>query len=414
MTVTRKLNVFLCHASQDKPAVRKLYARLNSEVWIDPWLDEERVLPGMDWDLEIQKALRAADLIIVCLSSESVAKEGYVQREFKRALSYAEEKPEGTIYIIPLRLNECTAPSKFQQWQWLDYFTEGSDAKLMRSLQMRAEKLGLLTSSADKTRVIPASAAKTSKLNPEPSRFTPGGRPVYSFGGMDFVKVASGDFYMGADDIEAASPQHLIYQLDYDFYIGRYPVTHQEYALYLRGTGQSIVMAKDKADHPIVKVSLMHAQGYADWLNRKYQADLPAGYTFQLPSEPEWEKSARGVAGNEYPWGNNFDTKRCNSKEGGKSGTTSVGAYSPQGDSAFGAADLAGNVWEWTRSRGMPYPYRFDNDNEDKIGTATLKYVLRGGSFMSEKMETRCAARSWLDATAKREDVGFRVVLSSR
>ncbi len=107
MTVTRKLNVFLCHASQDKPAVRKLYARLNSEVWIDPWLDEERLLPGMDWDLEIQKALRVADLIIVCLSSESVAKEGYVQREFKRALSYAEEKPEGTIYA-DRKLDYCS------------------------------------------------------------------------------------------------------------------------------------------------------------------------------------------------------------------------------------------------------------------------------------------------------------------
>jgi formylglycine-generating enzyme required for sulfatase activity len=219
---------------------------------------------------------------------------------------------------------------------------------------------------------------------------------------------------MGADDIEAANPQHLVYQLDYDFYIGRYPVTNQEYSLYLRGTGQSIVMAKDKADHPIVNVSLMHAQGYADWLNRKYQVDLPAGYTFQLPSEPEWEKSARGAAGNEYPWGNNFDTRRCNSKEGGKNGTTSVGTYSPQGDSAFGAADMAGNVWEWTRSRGRPYPYRFDDDSEDKIGNLTLTYVLRGGSFMSEKVETRCATRSWLDATAKREDVGFRVVLSSR
>jgi len=55
----RLLKVFLCHASQDKPIVRELYRRLNAEGWIDPWLDEEKLLPGQDWDLEIEKAEKA-------------------------------------------------------------------------------------------------------------------------------------------------------------------------------------------------------------------------------------------------------------------------------------------------------------------------------------------------------------------
>src|SRR5512145_2878543 len=104
-TTLRRLQVFLCHASQDKPKVRELYQLLEAEAWIDPWLDAEKLLPGQDWDFEIQKAIRAADIIIVCLSKESVSKEGYVQKEFRKALSYAEEKPEGTTYIIPLRLD---------------------------------------------------------------------------------------------------------------------------------------------------------------------------------------------------------------------------------------------------------------------------------------------------------------------
>jgi hypothetical protein len=58
-TTDRKLRVFLCHSSQDKSIVRELYQRLNAEGWIDPWLDEEKLLPGQDWDMEIEKAVEA-------------------------------------------------------------------------------------------------------------------------------------------------------------------------------------------------------------------------------------------------------------------------------------------------------------------------------------------------------------------
>ena len=89
----RKLRVFpstssghrLCHASQDKPIVRELYQKLFAEGWIDPWLDEEQLLPGQDWDMEIEKAVETADAVIVCLSSNSLSKEGYVQKEVRKA-----------------------------------------------------------------------------------------------------------------------------------------------------------------------------------------------------------------------------------------------------------------------------------------------------------------------------------------
>jgi len=90
----RKLRVFLCHSSQDKPIVRELYQRLNAEGWIDPWLDEENLLPGQDWDFEIEKAVETADAVIVCLSNNSVTKEGYVQKEVRKVLDVADEKPE--------------------------------------------------------------------------------------------------------------------------------------------------------------------------------------------------------------------------------------------------------------------------------------------------------------------------------
>lgn len=137
----RKLRVFLCHASQDKPVVRELYQRLNAEGWIDPWLDEEKLLPGQDWDLEIEKAVEAADVVLVCVSSRSVTKEGYIQREIKFALDIALEKPEGTIFIIPLRLDDCDVPRRLRSWQYVDYFPseklKASYQRLMQSLQVR-------------------------------------------------------------------------------------------------------------------------------------------------------------------------------------------------------------------------------------------------------------------------------------
>jgi len=413
MTIPRRLQVFLCHASQDKVKVRQLNQRLLAEPWIDPWLDEEKLLPGQDWDLEIQKAIRAADIIIVCLSKESVSKEGYVQKEFRRALSYAEEKPEGTTYIIPLRFDDCETPSRFQQWQWVDFSAKNAWERLLQPLRLRAEKLGI----AHETDTKPSPKVDTAltKPHPEPAGFTPGGRPFYRFDGLEFVKVPGGDFYMGADDIENASPQHLIYQLNYDFYIGRYPVTNQEYSLYLREAKQPIIMAKDKVRHPVVDISWNQVQGFIVWLNEKYRYDLPSDYRFRLPSEAEWEKSARGVDGNEYPWGNKFDAKKCNSIEGGRNGTTSVGTYSPQGDSAFGAADMAGNVWEWARSIGTPeslgksfaYPYHFDDKREVD---AIRSHVLRGGSFKSDKDEIRCANRVWADPSST-NNWGFRIAI---
>jgi hypothetical protein len=141
-SASKKIRAFLVHAVQDKPTVRKLYARLQSEDWIDPWFDEENLLPGQNWDLEIQKTLREIDAIIICLSNVSVAKEGYVQKEIKRALDICDEKPEGTIYIIPLRLDDCEIPFKLKKFHWVDYFSNNYEAKLLGALKARADSLG--------------------------------------------------------------------------------------------------------------------------------------------------------------------------------------------------------------------------------------------------------------------------------
>jgi len=136
----RKLRVFLCHSSQDKPIIRELYQRLLAEGWIDPWLDTKKLLPGQDWRMAIEEAVETADNIIICLSGNSVTKEGYVQKEMRYAQEISLEKPEGTIFLIPLRLEDCEAPRGLRFFQWTNYFDEYKEQgykDLLESLRIR-------------------------------------------------------------------------------------------------------------------------------------------------------------------------------------------------------------------------------------------------------------------------------------
>lgn len=131
-----KIKVFLCHASEDKPAARKLYHRLKSDGF-NPWLDAEKLLPGQDWRLEIEKAVRNSNTIMVCLSTKSITKSGYVQKEIKYALDIADEKPEGEIYIIPAKLEECNVPSRLNRWHWVNLFEKDGYDRLLGSLRSK-------------------------------------------------------------------------------------------------------------------------------------------------------------------------------------------------------------------------------------------------------------------------------------
>ena len=138
----RPLKVFLCHGSEDKPAVRELHHRLLS-IGTDPWLDEEKLVPGHNWKLEIDRALRKSDIVLACLSHETVSKTGFVQRELKDAIDAASERPEGQIFIIPARLNECTLPNSLQDLQRADLFLKDGFDQLIRALELfSASKAG--------------------------------------------------------------------------------------------------------------------------------------------------------------------------------------------------------------------------------------------------------------------------------
>ena len=139
--MTDSLRIFLAHAGEDKPQVRQLYQQLH-EAGYQPWMDEVDLIPGQNWRDEIPKAIKGCDIFIACLSSRSVSKQGYVQREFRLALNQLAEVPAGEIYLIPLKLDDCEIPDlrqgeygvNLRDIQWLDYGEAGGWEKLLQAI----------------------------------------------------------------------------------------------------------------------------------------------------------------------------------------------------------------------------------------------------------------------------------------
>lgn len=136
----RPLKVFLCHAHADREAVRALYTRLVKDG-VDAWLDKEKLLGGADWEYEIRKAVRESDVVIVC-HSQQFNQRGFRQKEVKIALEEADLLPKGEIFIIPVRLEECDVLDDLKRWHWVDLFDEDGYERLMRTLRVRANRIG--------------------------------------------------------------------------------------------------------------------------------------------------------------------------------------------------------------------------------------------------------------------------------
>jgi hypothetical protein len=159
-----KLRIFLCHSSGDKDVVYHLYHDLKRDGF-RPWLDKENLVLGQDWDLEIVREVRETHVVIVCLSHHSTTKEGYFHKEIKVALDTADEKPEGTIYIIPVMIEACLLPMRLGKWHAEGLYEPQGYEKLVTALQMRAEQLqaaGMLTRPAQNySRIQQTQASKS-------------------------------------------------------------------------------------------------------------------------------------------------------------------------------------------------------------------------------------------------------------
>jgi hypothetical protein len=143
-----KLIPFLCYAKENSTPVREFRQRMKAETWVDPWFDEEDILPGQMWEGSVTEAVHNSHAVIVFLSSIAIRKEGFFHKELRLALDAAAEKPDGTIFIIPIRLDDCDVPDRLLPYQYVDYFGDDKHkdrvySSLIAALKIRAENLGI-------------------------------------------------------------------------------------------------------------------------------------------------------------------------------------------------------------------------------------------------------------------------------
>jgi formylglycine-generating enzyme required for sulfatase activity/serine/threonine protein kinase len=303
----------------------------------------------------------------------------------------------------------------------------------------------VLPTVASPTATLPTVATVTATPQPSPTA-TAVATPtviklrVWEADGAEMVFVPAGEFVMGSEELgDDERPVHQVY-LD-EFWIDRYEVTNERFARFVdatgyrteaetrgrgwlwkgseseevegadwrhpRGPGSSI---EGKQDHPVTLVSWNDADAYCRWAKKR------------LPSEAQWEKAARGPAGpsplpspaphgRRYPWGDEFDSARANTKESGRGDTTPVGSFSPQGDSPYGASDLAGNVWEWVADwYGSDYYSQSPLPTvANPTGPATGTYkILRGGSWLFDAVYANTAFRYNIKPDYTYDFAGFR------
>ncbi|MBV6396550.1 MAG: Hercynine oxygenase [Anaerolineales bacterium] len=278
---------------------------------------------------------------------------------------------------------------------------------------------------------------------------------------LGFVHIPAGEFTMGTkekdiedllkkyggqkDWYEREVEQHVVHLPD--FYMERYPVTLAQFKVFVDEAGYKDVSEsalQGVPTHPVRYVTWFDALAYCNWLHQKlkeivpkqkaeskaeenfWQGLLNGKLIVTLPSEAEWEKAARhspllakhfrreqqgeGLGAREFPWQGEFNETlaNCNSIIGN---TSAVGCF-PQGRSAYGLHDMAGNVWEWTRSIYDTYPYKAEAKRENLDDKKSAR-VLRGGAFYNEQRYVRCAYRFRVNPIFRNFNIGFRVVVAS-
>jgi len=202
------------------------------------------------------------------------------------------------------------------------------------------------------------------------------------------------------------------------YWIDVYEVTNEDYYQFVQATGHRPALdetcetdscrngnlwtekgyPKEVARQPVTQVSWFDAQAYCQWRGKR------------LPTEAEWEKAARGPAGNMYPWGNDAPPGRATyrRKWRGTSTMTDVGSY-PTGASIYGVHDMAGNVWEWVSDWYEFGYYQKKEARKNPKGPKTGEFkVVRGGSWVNYADTLHSAFRRWSRPEVRFNDTGFR------
>lgn len=231
------------------------------------------------------------------------------------------------------------------------------------------------------------------------------------------VYIPEGSFLMGSNEDDGRLglsvgvdeiPQHRVFLKG--FYIDRHEVSVGEFRRFMLATNRTVPRIwrlkkyiewypAPKDNHPMSGVSWYDADDYCRWVGKR------------LPTEAEWEKSARGTDGRQWPWGNEPNQSgniKANTLEAGIEWTMPQGSF-PDGVSPYGVHDMGGSVQEWTSSWYQPYPG--STLKREDFGE---KYkVLRGGAWENPAVPfARTAYRLVVAPIWDHPGHGFRCALS--
>ena len=228
---------------------------------------------------------------------------------------------------------------------------------------------------------------------------------------LEMISIPGGTFMMGVAQNEASAssdeyPQHLVNIAA--FSMAKYPITQAQWEAIMGNNPSSF----KGANRPVENVTWHEAQEFCQRLSQK------TGKTYRLPSEAEWEYACRAGTTTPFHFGEtitvdlaNYDAKyRYASAPTGtyRQQTTDVGSFPPN---AFGLYDMHGNVWEWCAD---PWHENYDGAPTDgsvwEWGGNTQYRVIRGGSWVSDPGNCRCAFRIRIEPDGRYRNFGFRVV----
>jgi toxoflavin biosynthesis protein ToxD len=411
MTAPRML---ISHDAADQTLAQSLALDARA-AGVDVWLDE-RGLGWADLRATLDQEMPARPVFVAVLSPEALASPS-VQLALTMAAELASTGEVRT--RVALLARPCAVPASLADLTVVDATRDRAGA-----ITAVLAHVGITANPDAPAALVPASQASPA-LPPTPSaaalppRFGDLGYKGWLAAGHEFILpplclVPAGPALIGSTEDPAEAPVHRVVLPT--FAIATHPVLVAEYACFVR-SGHRLPpdvgrvtwsMQFSRLDHPVVNVSWRDAVAYAAWLSAL------TGQAWRLASEAEWEKAAawdvaRGLA-RRYPWGDQFASERCDTRESTLGGTTPAGTY-PNGISPCGAHDMAGNVREWTRSLYAPYPYAAADGRERT--DADGERVQRGGSWFGFASDARCAFREWHAPDEVSPVVGFRLLLEA-
>ncbi|REJ44223.1 MAG: TIR domain-containing protein [Microcystis flos-aquae TF09] len=443
-----EIQIFLAHASEDKPAVLALHERLK-QAGYKPWLNEKDLIPGQIWRDEIPKAIKASQIFLACLSAKSANKQGYIQRELRIALDIFGEMPQGTIFFIPMRLEECEIPDlrlaevslKLRDIHRLDYWKEDGFEQLERAIthQFNPEpeepKQPVIVTpplSVFNFEIVGVNA-KGEQIKKESKQSQYFSEDLGNGITLEMVAIPGGTFTMGTEDEEI---EKLVKKFNWDefrgerpqhevtvppFFMGKYPITQAQWKAIASRTDLKVkqdldfnpAYFKDRPDsdrRPVEQINWYYVIEFCARLSKL------TGREYRLPSEAEWEYACRAGTTTPFYFGETITGELANYNAGYtyaeeakgeyREETTPVGQFPPN---AFGLYDLHGNVWEWCADT-----WHKNYDGAPTNGSAWIENGddnfshPRGGSWFSLPINCRSAFR--YDLYRSYYYNGFRVV----